>query len=51
VRAPEAARAHAAMVERLIESERPAHVRCELAFVSPEVAPEESTPTDTEEPP
>jgi phage tail-like protein len=51
VRAPEAARAHAAMVERLIESERPAHVRCELAFVSPEVAPEESTPPDTEEPP
>ncbi len=34
VRAPEEARAHAPMIERLIESERPAQVRCELAFVS-----------------
>ncbi|HWU86814.1 MAG TPA: phage tail protein [Kofleriaceae bacterium] len=34
VRAPEEARAHAAMIERLIESERPAQVRCELAFVA-----------------
>jgi phage tail-like protein len=34
VRAPEAARAHAAMIERFIESERPAHVRCELEFVA-----------------
>jgi phage tail-like protein len=33
VRAPAAVRAHAAMIERLIESERPAQVRCELAFV------------------
>lgn len=33
VRAPEAARPHAAMLARLIESERPAHVRCELAFL------------------
>jgi hypothetical protein len=31
--------------ERLIESERPAHVRCELAFVAAE------EPTSTEEPP
>ncbi len=43
VRAPEAARAHAAMIERLIESERPAHVRCELAFV-PTAAPAEEAP-------
>jgi phage tail-like protein len=33
VRAPEAARAHAAMIERLIESERPAQVQYELSFV------------------
>jgi phage tail-like protein len=33
VRAPEAVRAHAAMIERLIENERPAQVRCELTFV------------------
>ena len=33
VRAPETVRAHAAMIERLIENERPAQVRCELAFV------------------
>jgi phage tail-like protein len=45
VRAPEAARAHAAMIERLIESERPAHVRCELAFLST------SASTSTEESP
>jgi phage tail-like protein len=32
VRAPAEARAHAAMIERLIENERPAQVRCELAF-------------------
>ncbi len=34
VRAPAEARAHAAMIEPLIESERPAQVQCELAFVS-----------------
>ena len=34
VRAPEEARAHAAMIQRLIDSERPAQVQCELAFVS-----------------
>jgi len=34
IRAPEAARAHGAMIERLIESERPAHVRCTLEFIS-----------------
>jgi phage tail-like protein len=33
VRAPEEARAHAAMIERLIENERPAQVQCELVFV------------------
>lgn len=32
VRAPAEVRAHAAMIERLIESERPAQVRCELTF-------------------
>jgi phage tail-like protein len=32
VRAPEEARAHAAMIERFIESERPAQVRCDLEF-------------------
>jgi len=37
VRAPEAARPHAAMIQRLIENERPAQVRCELTFM----------PTDT----
>jgi phage tail-like protein len=41
VRAPEAARAHAAMIQRLIESERPAQVRCELAFVSTDAAAKE----------
>lgn len=41
VRAPEAARAHVAMIERLIESERPAQVRCELAFVPATPSPEE----------
>jgi len=39
VRAPEAARAHAAMVERLIDRERPAHVRCELSFLSSDTPP------------
>jgi len=34
VRAPAAARVHAAMIERFIESERPAQVRCDLEFVS-----------------
>jgi phage tail-like protein len=41
VRAPEAARVHAAMIERLIESERPAQVQCELAFVSTDAAAKE----------
>jgi hypothetical protein len=35
IRAPDAARDHAAMVRRLIETERPAQVRCELSFVPP----------------
>jgi phage tail-like protein len=39
VRAPAAARAHASMIERLIDSERPAHVRCELTFVADGAAP------------
>lgn len=41
VRAPEAVRAHAAMIERLIESERPAQVRCELSFVPAPPSPGE----------
>jgi phage tail-like protein len=32
VRAPASTRAHAPMLRRIIESERPAHVRCELTF-------------------
>lgn len=49
VRAPEAARAHAAMIERLIERERPAHIRCELAFGSAEDATAEDA--TAEDPP
>lgn len=41
VRAPEAANAHAAMIRRLIDSERPAHVQCELAFVAATPSPED----------
>jgi phage tail-like protein len=33
IRAPAAAGAHAAMIERLVDHERPAHVRCELSFI------------------
>jgi phage tail-like protein len=33
VRAPGAVRDHAAMIARIIDSERPAHVRCELEFM------------------
>ena len=33
VRAPEAANAHKAMLDRLIQNERPAQVQCELTFV------------------
>lgn len=35
IRAPDAARGHAAMIRRLIESERPAQVRYELTFDAP----------------
>jgi phage tail-like protein len=35
IRAPDAARAHTAMIRRLIENERPAQVRYELSFVPP----------------
>lgn len=42
VRAPAAARLHAPMIERLIESERPAQVRCELAFGASDIAKEPS---------
>lgn len=41
VRAPAAARAHAAMIGRLIESERPAQVQCELSFEPAPPAPED----------
>ncbi|HWO22623.1 MAG TPA: phage tail protein [Kofleriaceae bacterium] len=41
VRAPAEARAHAVMIERLIERERPAQVRCELTFVSATPSPED----------
>lgn len=34
VRAPAAAREHASMIQRIIDSERPAQVQCELEFLS-----------------
>jgi phage tail-like protein len=34
VRAPGAAREHAAMIQRIIDSERPAQVQCELEFIA-----------------
>jgi phage tail-like protein len=40
IQAPESTRPHSAMLRRIIESERPAHVRCELAFVPPVPASE-----------
>lgn len=39
VRVPEEARAHTAMIERLIENERPAQVQYELAFVAAAPSP------------